>query len=83
MSKHVADFEMVDGQLYLVLDRMRIAIPPEAKPALFGLVREAMDEGSRRTRIGAISSITKLVLENKENKEVIEALNKLLGETNA
>lgn len=70
MSKHVADFEMIDGQLYLVLDRMRIAIPPEAKSAFFGLVREAMNEGSRQQRITDTSILTALLVENSDNDEI-------------
>jgi hypothetical protein len=70
MSKHVADFETIDGQLYLVLDSMRIAIPPEAKSAFFGLVREAMDEGYMRQRIADTAILTALLVENSDNDEI-------------
>jgi hypothetical protein len=74
MSKHVADFEMIDGRLHLVLDGMNIAIPPEAKSAFFGLVREAMDEGSRRQRITDTAILTALLVENSDNDEIAGVL---------
>lgn len=82
MHKHVADFEMVDGQLYLVLDRMRIAIPPEAKSSFFGLVREAMDEGARQEKIRASSILLALLLENSDNDEIAGVLSSAIEEIN-
>lgn len=82
MHKHVADFEMIDGQLYLVLDRMRIAIPPEAKSSFFGLVREAMDEGARQEKIRISSILLALLLENSDNDEIAGVLSSAIDEIN-
>jgi hypothetical protein len=82
MSKHVADFEMIDGKLHLVLDGMSIPIPPKAKSAFFGLVREAMDEGSKRQRIADTSILTALLLENSDNDEILGILASAIEDIN-
>lgn len=62
MYKHSAEFQTFDGKLHLVLDGIKIPVPSEAKSHFFGLIREAMDEGSRQQRIKFGVLINKLIL---------------------